>query len=299
MRKIFHTTVSVKDGTSRNVLRGIVQYDTLNEVNIHLFDGSRAFDYKGYTNISLKVLKPDGTAYVRSTSDEDGKIVATSPEDGIITVNLCGQATTVAGLCQSVIEIYEGSEMLTTARFNYEVFERLNLDNAVVSSTEYPILNNLIADVSVLEAVIEAAEATRAAAEAIRANEATGYVAQAEQFAAQAQASATAAAASAAEAQAITAGDFATNSGSRAYTNNQILAHDISTVAHTDIRTMITEANTATSAAQAVANAAQTAAAAAKVAADNAQATANGKATMTEVNEAIAAAIGAAIGGSY
>lgn len=286
-------TVSVKEGASRNVLRGIVQYDTLNEVNIRLSDGSKAFNYDGYTNIVLKVLKADGTAYVNSKTDKDTKIVATSPVDGIVTVTLAGQATTAAGICQSVIEIYDGSEVLTTARFNYEVFEGLNLDDAVESSTEYPILNNLIADVSALEAAIEAAEAARVKAEAARADEASGYVAlaeqlaaRAEQLAAQARESAADAYAAAAEAQAIADGDYATNAGSQAYTNSQIGAHNTNTAAHADIRTLITNANTAIAAAQAVANAAQTAAAAAKVAADNAQTTANGKAAATHKHAA-------------
>ena len=278
IKKVFNISVSVKEGAAKSVLRGIVQFDTLNEVNIRLSDGTKAFNYDGYTNIVLKVLKADGTAYVNSMSDQDTKIVATSPIDGIVTIVLAGQATTAVGLCQSVIEIYDGSDVLTTARFNYEVFEGLNLDDAVESSTEYPILNNLIADVSALEAAIEVAEAKRVAAEAIRANEASGYVAQAEAAKVAAQASASAAAASATEAQAIATGDYATNSGSQTYTNNQISAHNKSNSAHSDIRTLITNANTAAATAQATATAAQTAAATAKVAADNAQTTANGKA---------------------
>ena len=265
----------MKEGASRSVLRGIIQYDTLNEVNIRLSDGSKAFNYDGYTNIIFKVLKPDGTAYVNSSSDADTKIVATSPVDGIVTVVLGGQATTAAGLCQSVIEIYEGSEVLTTARFNYEVFEGLNLDDAVESSTEYPVLNNLISEVSALEAAIEFAEAKRVAAEAIRASEASGYVAQANAAKTAAQASATAAAASAAEAKAIASADYATNSGSQTYTNNQIAAHNTNTAAHADIRTLITNANAATATAQVTATAAQTAAATAKATADAAQTTAN------------------------
>ena len=279
-------TVSVKEGASRNVLRGIVQYDTLNEVNIRLSDGSKAFNYDGYTNIVLKVLKADGTAYVNSKTDKDTKIVATSPVDGIVTVTLAGQATTAAGICQSVIEIYDGSEVLTTARFNYEVFEGLNLDDAVESSTEYPILNNLIADVSALEAAIEAAEAKRVAAEKARVDAENvredlekGYVLRAETAADNAEFWAR-------EAQAIADGDYATNGGSQAYTNGQISAHNTNTAAHADIRTLITNANTAIAAAQAVANAAQTAAATAKVAADNAQTTANGKAAATHKHAA-------------
>ena len=278
----------MKEGASRSVLRGIVQYDTLNEVNIRLSDGSKAFNYDGYTNIIFKVLKPDGTAYVNSSSDVDSKVVATSPVDGIVTVMLGGQATTAIGLCQSVIEIYEGSDVLTTARFNYEVFEGLNLDDAVESSTEYPVLNNLISEVSALEAAIEVAEAKRVAAEAVRANEASGYVSQANAAKAAAQASAAAAAASAAEAQAIASADYATNSGSQTYTNNQISTHNKNTSAHSDIRTLITNANAAAATAQATATAAQTAAATAKAAADAAQTKANSAATAAQTAQTTA-----------
>ena len=183
MRKVFNTTVSVKEGASRSVLRGIVQYDTLNEVNIRLSDGSKAFDYTGYTNIIFKVLKADSTAYIDS---EGENVIATSPVDGIITVNLAGQATTAAGLCQSVIEIYSGEDKMTTARFNYEVFESLDLDEAEVSQSQYPVFQNLMANLSALEAAIEVAEAARVdaeaarvAAEASRASAASGYVAKA------------------------------------------------------------------------------------------------------------------------
>lgn len=142
LKKIFNTTLSVKEGASRGVLRGIVQHDTLNEVNIRLSDGAKAFDYYGYTNIIFKVLKPDGTSHIDS---EGENVVATSPEDGIVTVNLCGQATSADGLCQSVIEIYSDGEKMTTARFNYEVFEELGVDEtSVVSETDYPVLQNLM-----------------------------------------------------------------------------------------------------------------------------------------------------------
>lgn len=166
------------------MLRGIVQFDTLNEVNIRLSDGSKAFDYDGYTNIIFKVLKADGTAYIDS---EGENVIATSPVDGIITVNLTGQATTAAGLCQSVLEIYSGDGKMTTARFNYEVFEDLDLDEAVESTTEYPVFQNLMTDLAELEARITKAEAARVTAEAARASEASGYVTKAQEAAAEAE----------------------------------------------------------------------------------------------------------------
>ena len=166
MKKIFNTTVSVKEGAGRQVLRGIIQYDTLNEVHVRLSEGNRAFDYSGYDNIIFKVLKADGTTYIDS---EGERVIASSPADGIITLILTGQATTAAGLCQSVIEVYAAGEKLTTARLNYEVFGALEVDeDAILSEPEYPVLQNLITDVSTLEAAIEAAETSRAEAEAQR-----------------------------------------------------------------------------------------------------------------------------------
>ena len=186
IKKTFNTTVSVKEGASRSVLRGIIQYDTLNEVNIRLSDGSKAFDYTGYTNIVFKVLKADGTSYIDS---EGENVIATSPVDGIITVNLTGQATAAAGLCQSVIEIYSGDGKMTTARFNYEVFEALEVDEtAVVSDVEYPLLQNLLSEMSDIEA---------------EASVASGYAARAEKAAKEAEMWGKAA-------QDITEGDFAT-----------------------------------------------------------------------------------------
>lgn len=164
IKKTFNTTVSVKEGASRSVLRGIIQYDTLNEVNIRLSDGSKAFDYTGYTNIVFKVLKADGTSYIDS---EGENVIATSPVDGIITVILSGQATAAAGLCQSVIEVYSGDGKITTARFNYEVFEALGVDEtAVVSDVEYPLLQNLLSEMSDIEAEASVASGYAARAEA-------------------------------------------------------------------------------------------------------------------------------------
>lgn len=183
------------------MLRGIIQHDTLNEVNIRLSDGSKAFDYYGYTNIVFKVLKADGTSYIDS---EGENVIATSPEDGIVTVILKGQATAAAGLCQSVIEIYSDEGKMTTARLNYEVFESLDVDeDKIESETEYPALQNLMTDLSALEKSIEAAETARVTAEAARANTASGYVAQAKASAEEAKMWAKAS-------QNVAEGDFAT-----------------------------------------------------------------------------------------
>lgn len=188
MIKSFNTTVNVKETGNGSVLRGLVQYDTLNEVNIRLSDGFRAFDYTGYTNIIFKVLKADGTTYIDS---EGIRVVATSPADGLITVTLAGQATAAAGLCQSLIEIYYGGKKMATARLNYEVVGSLKVDEEQIKSEpEYPALQTLVSDVSALETRIEiaenarqAAENAREAAEAAREDKETGYVAQAASYA--------------------------------------------------------------------------------------------------------------------
>ena len=196
----------MKEGASRSVLRGIIQYDTLNEVNIRLSDGSKAFDYTGYTNIIFKALKADGTSYVDSIGEN---VIATSPVDGIVTVILKGQATAAAGLCQSVIEIYSGLEKMTTARLNYEVFEALGTEESTNSESQYPVFQNLMSDLSALEARIEDAEAQRVAAETARADEASGYVAAAEAAKNAARLSAATAEEWAKQAKSTAGGDFA------------------------------------------------------------------------------------------
>lgn len=161
MKKSFNTTVSVKDGTSRSVLKGIVQHDTLNEVNIRLTDGSRPFDYTGYTSIIFKALKADGTSYVDS---EGNSVIAANPSGGLITVILKGQATAAVGLCQCVIEIYAGGEKMTSARLNYEVSASLGTDEGAASESQYPAFQKLLSDLSNIEADATAAGgyATRA-----------------------------------------------------------------------------------------------------------------------------------------
>ena len=223
MRKIFNTTVYVKETGHGSVLRGIVQYDTLNEVNIRLSDGFKAFDYTGYTNIIFKVLKADGTTYIDSLGT---RVVATSPADGIITVTLAGQATAAPGLCQSLIEVYSTGKKMATARLNYEVFESLEVnEEPIVSEPEYPVLQNLVAEISALESAIEIAESGRVQAEAgrveaerIRQDLESGYVAQAKGYAEDA-------ALSASKAAAVVAGDFATRAELEAVAKTATAAH--------------------------------------------------------------------------
>ena len=177
------------------MLRGIVQHDTLNVVNIRLSDGSKAFDYYGYTNIVLKVLKADGTSYIDS---EGENVVATSPEDGIVTVILGGQATAAAGLNQAVIEIYADGDRMTSARLIYEVFEELPVDEtALVSEVDYPVLQNLMRSME------------------------NGYVTRAEQAADEAERSAAIAEDWARQARDIAGGDFATRTELNALKNTK------------------------------------------------------------------------------
>ena len=149
------------------MLRGIVQHDTLNEVNIRLSDGSKAFDYYGYTNIVLKILKPDGTAYVDSVGEN---VIATSPEDGIVTVYLKGQATAAAGICQLVLEIYAGEDKMTTARLHYEVFEELGVGIDSQSEDYMPVFQNLMAEMSEIKEDAAVASGYAARAEAAAGN---------------------------------------------------------------------------------------------------------------------------------
>jgi len=168
----------IKDNNIQ-IIKGIVQYDDANVLNIQIIDAGSAFDFTGYSSIVLTIKKPDGTSIVESIGSA---LQVVNPANGSIRFNLGGQATTVIGMHYMTLEIYAGTARLTTAKLNYYVAESQDdaaLSLAIQSQDDFPVLQQMIAANSSIaedEAVRQLAEAARAAAEAARAAEASGIV---------------------------------------------------------------------------------------------------------------------------
>ncbi len=153
--KEFNYAVPIKDNNVV-IIDGIVQYDTANILNIRLMDGTEPFDFTGYTEVFLEIVKPDGTHIQACITDDETinndnnpyTIQVADAKEGRISFTLHGQATILTGTHFAQITILAGGKMLTSARLNYYVGDTLMSDTdpqEVLSSSEYPSLIVMIA----------------------------------------------------------------------------------------------------------------------------------------------------------
>ena len=149
--KAFNIGLPIKDNNVK-IQDGLVQYDTANIVNVRLIDGSEPFDFTGYTDILLDILKPDGHRIVAGiTSDGENtnnpyQIHVLDPAQGLIRFVLSGQATIITGTYFCTLSLFASGKVLTSARINYYVGESLlnDMDSEIESTDDYQFLLNLI-----------------------------------------------------------------------------------------------------------------------------------------------------------
>ena len=188
--KLFNVSVPVKDNNVV-LVDGLVQHDTANIVNVRLMDGVEPFDFTGYVQLFLEILKPDGKVIEASVGANPADDIVLPAEDsgyevdeeilnknnnpytiqvieskeGLVRFTLKDQATVLEGTHFCQLLIMGGGERLTTARINYYVGETMYGEAPdLVSSNEYSSLVELYRQ---LVALISA-ELARADAEAGR-----------------------------------------------------------------------------------------------------------------------------------
>lgn len=185
-KKYFNVPVSLKDNNSR-IVEGVIQYDTADLFNIKLFDGTEPFDFSGYSTLVFTALKPDGKEYI----DTEGEYLdVVDAADGRIAFTLPPALTAIAGMHFCNITIYSNGVKLSSARFNYFVQEALSEGENAKHTDEYPLLEQLISKLSLIqdaEQMRNEAEALRVLAENERVSDTSGIVAQAQVLALQAQ----------------------------------------------------------------------------------------------------------------
>lgn len=153
--KEFNIALPIKDNNVQ-IVDGIVQYDTANIVNVRLMDGVEPFDFTGYTEVILDILKPDGTfinACVTDnpeiTDDNDPyRIQVVDPKEGRISFTLQGQATLLTGSHFAEITVMGAGASMTAAKINYHVGDTIARDTdpeSLTSSDDYVTLRQLIA----------------------------------------------------------------------------------------------------------------------------------------------------------
>lgn len=122
-----------------------VQGDTkVNVLEIELFNNDNAIDLTG-TTIAMIFKKPDGHTVI-------GQAQITDAQLGKIIYELGTQEITCPGKVQAEVQIYgQDGKRLTSKEFYYYVRAQLDDGQAIESTTEYPILTALIAELNALK----------------------------------------------------------------------------------------------------------------------------------------------------
>jgi hypothetical protein len=165
IQKEFYINLDIKQLIPKNI-GSVVRNDVSgNMVLINLVDGSDPFDITGYTTITFTVLKPDKTYYIDSLGTRISVIDAAK---GYISVVLGDQAIDTNGLCLATIEVFQGASRITSAKLSFLVVKELSEGADPSGESAYPLLLELMLQLSQAEALKVIAENGRVLAEASR-----------------------------------------------------------------------------------------------------------------------------------
>ncbi len=139
--------VQLKQNNNR-IIEGIEQNDAGVLFDMKIMDGLKPFDFSGYTTVTLKIKKPDESFTV--DSDKGNRVDVIDPVNGRLKLNIPTSCTAQNGMhfCQIGFG-YDEETYFETTSFNYFVGENPNPeDESVTGTDEFPVLTNLIAQVS-------------------------------------------------------------------------------------------------------------------------------------------------------
>lgn len=141
MNKDYFIQLSIQDEMARNI--GSIKLNETDSVvlNVTMTQNGLPVDLSGATYVTIAISKPDtsvNNGYCEIVDAINGKIKYTLP---VGTVNQ-------AGTYMGEIQIYNGTSMMSGALFSYYVKNTLFNDEGVSTQPDYPVLTQLIADVS-------------------------------------------------------------------------------------------------------------------------------------------------------
>lgn len=169
-KKVIPIVVRLKQNNNE-IVQGIAQNDAGVIFDITVMDGLVPFDFSGYSIVALKIKKPDETFTYDSTSGSYVDIVDSTK--GRLKINIPTSCTAQNGMHYCRVSFSSDESTLFEAMmFNYFVGEDPNAeDSEVIGTNEFPVLSNLIAQVSGMvnaETIRTNNEANREDAEAER-----------------------------------------------------------------------------------------------------------------------------------
>lgn len=166
-KKIIPIVVQLKQNNNY-IAQGINQNDAGVLFDMTVMDGLEPFNFAGYSIVTLKITRPDGT--FRYDSGDSDNVDVIDPENGRLKINIPTSCTTQNGMyfCNIGFGLDEQT-YFETMSFNYFVgTDPQAEDDDVIGTNEFPVLTNLIAQTSEIvnaETARANAELTRVSAE--------------------------------------------------------------------------------------------------------------------------------------
>jgi hypothetical protein len=109
--------------------------------NITMYNGASLLNLTTVSSATITFKKYDGNVVVGSA------IISATPSNGVITYTLGTSEISYPGMVNATIELFSSTgDRLTSNKFSFNVRAELGSDSSVISSTEYPVLTQLISD---------------------------------------------------------------------------------------------------------------------------------------------------------
>lgn len=146
-KKVIPFEVQLKQNNNY-IVQGINQNDAGVIFDIKIMDGLEAFNFSGYSIVTLKITKPDKTITVDST--DGARIDIVDAENGHLKINIPTSCTAQNGMHYCRVGFASDDHTLFDAMmFNYYVGDAQAVDDEdIIGTNEFPVLNNLIASVA-------------------------------------------------------------------------------------------------------------------------------------------------------
>lgn len=146
-KKVIPLVVQLKQNNNY-IVQGINQNDAGLIFDLKIMDGLVPFDFSGYSIITLKIKKPDDTFTYAATNGTYIDIV--NATKGRLKINIPTSCTAQNGMHFCSVAFAQDEEtVFASMSFNYFVGEDPNVNNDdVIGTNEFPILNNLIAQIA-------------------------------------------------------------------------------------------------------------------------------------------------------
>lgn len=139
-RIIHHTAVDFGERWSLGTAVNLMQYDkTLPIIAVSLYSGGQPYTIPSSADLNVRVGKPDGTKVYNP-------VLGCNPQRTICYIEATRQICAAYGQALAVLELIIDSNIAGSSYILFDIARNPAQENAIVSSNEYKILNDIVAE---------------------------------------------------------------------------------------------------------------------------------------------------------